>query len=229
MASEYFNYLARNEKPETPRPPMTRKEKILNWLSYNWYWFVIAAVILSVAGSMLWNVLGIGKVKPDYVFGYIGKEPISEEAAGQFEREIAALGSDVNEDGKVTVELRQFAVNRKGEAETALYYNYAADVLLLADITSGDSYFFLAEDPDGVQKAYQIFAGPDGTAPDENDHSTEGKVFAWAACPALSALNMDANTFSKLYLGRRYYAGDEAQKHAADSAFWDILTEGADQ
>ena len=207
---------------------MTRKEKIRNWLDYNWYWLAIAAVILSIAGSMLWNILGIGKVKPDYIFAYIGQDPIPDEQAGLFEKEIAALGSDVNRDGKITAELRQYAGGSRGGSETALYYSYAADVRLLADISAGESYFFLAEDPAGVQRSYQIFAKNDGSAPEDNDYSAENKVFAWSDCPVLTNLHVDQAAFSDLYLGRRYFTGDTAQKHEQDSAFWNILTEGAE-
>ena len=227
MASEYYEYLAKDEKPDQQRPPMTRKQKLLNWFQYNWIWLVIAAVILSVAGSMLWNVLGIGKVRPDHIFAYIGNDPLPDDRAERFEKEIAALGQDVNGDGKTAVELRQYTVNRKGDTETALYYNYAADTLILADITSGDSYFFLVEDPESIQKAYQIFARADGSAPNEDDYAAENKVFAWPDCPVLAELGVDQSVFSGLYLGRRYFAGDAADGHEADAELWDTLTRGA--
>ena len=105
MASEYFSYLARNEKPEAPRPPMTRKQKIRNWFSYNWYWLIIGAVLLSVVWSMLRNILGIGQIRPDHIFAYIGKEPLPEAQAAAFEKALSAYGSDVNGDGRITVSL----------------------------------------------------------------------------------------------------------------------------
>lgn len=227
MASEYFKYLARDEKPDAPSPPRTRKQKLQNWFHYNWIWLAIAAVLLWITGSMLWNVLGIGKVKPDHVFAYIGEEPLQEEQAKLFEEEISAYAADVNGDGKVTVELKQYATNRKGDLETVLYYNYAADTQLLADITAGDSYFFLLEDPEGIQHGYQILAAADGSAPAYDDYEAEGKVLAWTDCPVLANLKVDQNIFSNLFLGRRYFAGDAAQRHANDEAFWNVLTEGA--
>ncbi len=228
MASEYFTYLARNEKPEDPPPPRTRKQKIKNWFYYNWYWLVIGAIILSVTGSMLWNALGIGKIKPDYIFAYIGDEPIPEEQANLFQTRIAEFGIDANGDRRVTVELRQYATGREGDMLTSLYYNYAADTLLLADITAGDSYFFLAKDPESVQRSYQIFAERGGSMPDENDYSSEGKVIAWNDSPILRSLDLDDSIFGKLSIGRRYFVDEKANKHLADPAFWDLLTEGTE-
>ncbi len=227
MASEYFKYLARNERPDEPPPPMTRKEKLKNWLHYNWYWLVIGAVLLSVAWSIMRNLLGIGRIEPDYTFAYIGRFEIPQEQAEAFEERLALLGDDVNGDGKVVVKLNQYPSNRSADAESSLYYGYAADTLVVADITKGDSYFFLTEDPDAVQRAYQILAKPDGSAPDEDDYFAEDKVFPWSFCPVLEALGLDEGVFSKLYLGRRYFAGTDAEKHPGDEAFWERITEGA--
>ena len=38
----------------------TRWEKFQNWFHYNKLWVAIVALVIWVAGSMLWNVLGIG-------------------------------------------------------------------------------------------------------------------------------------------------------------------------
>lgn len=229
MASEYFKYLARNEKPEEPSPPMTRKEKLKNWLHYNWYWLLIGAVLISIAGSILWNLIGVGRIDPDYTFAYIGRFAIPEEQAKAFEERLASLGKDVNGDGKIVVKLNQYPSNRSTDSASSLFYGYAADTLVVADITKGDSYFFLTEDPDAVQRAYQILAGRDGSAPDEDDYFAEDKVLAWPDCPALKALGLDEAVFSKLYLGRRYFVGKDARLHEDDAAFWETITEGANQ
>ena len=107
MASEYLKWKARDEKPAPPPPPMTKQERALNWLHYHRLHLIAAAVVLWIAGSMLWNVLGIGQTKPDYIFAWIGGGELPQEAAAGLETALAALGEDVNGDGKVVVELRQ--------------------------------------------------------------------------------------------------------------------------
>ncbi len=228
MASEYLKRKYQDVKPDPPSPPMTRKERLANWFHYNKLWLAVWAVILSVAGSMLWNVLGIGQVRPDYLFAYIGSDALPEECAAALETELAALGEDVNGDGRVSVELRQYATNRGGDPETALYYNYAADVVLAADITDAESYFFLVEDPLAVQLAYQIFAKADGTPPEDGDFEVNDKVFPWKNCPVLSGLAVDQEPLHRLYIGRRcFYSAKQAEGQEANDALWQVLTEGA--
>mgnify|MGYP007056200353 CR=1 FL=1 len=79
MASEYLKWKARDEKPAPPPRELTKKEKIKNWLHYHRLHLIAAAVVLWIAGSMLWNVLGIGQTKPDYVFAYIGRDSLPED------------------------------------------------------------------------------------------------------------------------------------------------------
>lgn len=230
MASEYLKQKAQRElQDETPSAPVSysKRERFSNWMHYHWWWFLVGAVLLWIVGSMLWNVFGIGKTKPDYIFAYVGAEPIGEDAAAALETALATLGTDVNGDGKVRVELRQYATKRTGDAETALYYNQAADTKLLADITTGESYFFLTDDPEGLQRAYQILANADGTPPDEYDRSVEGKAFLWNNCPALAGLDVDADVGGRLYIGRRCFYDEAEGAHDAQAAFWTVLTEGA--
>ena len=227
MASEYLKWKAQQEAAaRTPEEPVvyTRQERIANWFHYHWMWLLVGAVLVLMFGTMLWNILGIGRVKPDYTVACVTKEPLSEEHAASLAQALGALGTDVNGDGKVTVEIRRYAVNRSGDAETVLYYNQAADTKLLADMTAGDSYFYLTDDPASLQRSYQILANPDGGEPDEEDRDVSDKVFPVSGCPALSGLDP---ALSKLFLGRRWYAGRDAEKHAADAAFWEVLTKGA--
>lgn len=227
MASEYLKWKARDEKPAPPPPELTKKEKALNWLYYNKLYLIAGAVLLAIIGSILWNLIGV-KAKPDYIFAYIGRDELPQEAAAALEEALAAVGNDVNGDGAVHVELRQYATNRSGEPETAMYYNNAANTQLLADLTVGDSYFFLVEDPQAVQQAYQIFAQADGTPPAENDYEAMDKVLPWSGCPVLAGLDVDLSVFDGLYLGRRcFYDEKRASQHEADAVLWDVLTEGA--
>lgn len=224
MASEYLKWKARDEKPAPPPRELTKKEKVLNWLHYHKLHLIAAAVILWIAGSMLWNVLGIGQTRPDYVVAYIGRDSLPEEDVAALETALSTLGEDVNGDGKIVVELRQYATDRSGDMETALYYNSAANTQLMADITAGDSYFFLVEDPQSVQRSFQIFADLDGAPPADGDFEAMDKVFQLGELPALAELD----GLSELYLGRRcFYDEKQAAAQTANEAFWKVLTEGA--
>ena len=244
MASEYLKWKYRDVKPDEPPPERTRKEKVANWFHYHKWWVVLWAFLLFSAGGILWNALGIGKVRPDYVFAYVGSVALPDDCAAALERELAALGQDVNGDGQVAVELRQYVSNANQEsAEDALMYGYASDVTLIADITNGDSYFFLMEDPASFQRAYQALASPDGSMPEDSDYGIDGKVFQWSSCPVLDGLELggyeeelldqsmagdNQELLSGLYFGRRgFYDEKQAAKQDANEALWEILTKGA--
>ena len=228
MASEYLKWKARDEKPAPPPRERTRKEKLLNWLHYNKLWLIAGAVVLWIVGSMLWNVLGIGQVKPDVIVAYIGSDPLPEESAKALEAALSALTEDRNGDGQAVAELRQYATNRSGDPGTTVYYNTADNTALIADITQAESYLFLVEDPDGVQLAYQILAMPDGTPPEDDDYTGMDKVYRWGDCPVLCGLDVEQNVFENLYLGRRcFYVEREAEAQAGNERLWELLTEGA--
>ena len=226
MASEYYKWKYKDVTPDAPPPPLGRKEKALNWLYYHKLWLIAGAAVLLVVGTMLWNILGIGQVKPDYVFAYVGKNELPEETAQALTEGLASLGQDVNGDGRVKVQLNQYATARSGEPETALYYNYAADSRLLADITARDSYFFLMEDPKAVQQSYQILARWDGAPPEEKDYEAGDKAVRWADCPALAGL--DIPEAEDLFLGRRcFYEEKTAADQGRNEDLWTILVKGA--
>lgn len=228
MASEYLKWKYRDIQPDEPPPKLTGKERLANWFYYHKLWLVFWGAILFIIGSIIWNALGIGRIRPDYIFAYIGDDPLPEECAGALETELSGLGEDVNGDGHVTVELRQYATNRSGDAETALQYSYASDVVLVADITSAESYFFIVEDPAAVQTTYQIFARADGSPPEEDDFGVDDKVFQWGGCPVLSRLSIDHGALDGLYIGRRcFYDEKQARGQEANDALWQVITEGA--
>ena len=227
MASEYLKWKARDEKPAPPPRELTKKEKFLNWLHYHKLWLIAGAVLLWIVGTMLWSILGIGQVKPDYVVAYIGKNELSEEAALSLTEALGPLGEDVNGDGQTVVELHQYATAPSGDEETALRYAYAADARLLADMTAGDSCIFLMEDPDAVQRAYHFLAKWDGTPPEDDDGDASDKVILWSDCPALQPLAVEESV-SRLYLGRRCFYDEKLEaKHSHSEALWNTLTRGA--
>lgn len=222
-------------------PQYTKKERFLNWLHYNKLYVIAAAVVLWILGSVLWNLLGIGQIQPDYTIAYVGALELPQACVEALEKELAAFGEDLNGDGNVTVQLIQYATG-SGSDDNAMY-SYAANVTLLADITEGTSYLFLVEQPQAMMDAYQIFACADGTPPDDEDYSIDSKVFSWSDCPVLTALDLGTyeetylnqvetgdcqSLLSNLYIGRRYYYNEEDVEHLdAYAVFWQRLTAGA--
>lgn len=220
----------------------TRKERIENWFYYNKWWLVVGAVILWIAGSMIWNVLGIGQVKPDYRVAYMGTRRLPEECVQALEVGLASLAEDHNGDGTVTVAVTQYVTANSADLENATYA-YAAEMSMLADITEGFSFFFLIEDPEAFQRNYQILARPDGSMPEETDYGAMDKVYRWADCPVLAGLELGSYTdrylditetgssqelLSELYVGIRYfYDPKAAQEHSYNLPLWLVMTKDA--
>ena len=231
MASEYLRMKARQEAvPREESVPLTGWPKVKNWLHYHMIYLIAAAVVLWIVGSMVWNLLGIGRIRPDYRFACLVTEPLEDELVSELENALAALGEDVNGDGVVRVELTQYAKANTSDAELAAAQGLAASTLLIADITAADSYFFLAEDPERVQLDYQIFANADGTPPADDDFSVEGKVYAWSDCPALRSLGIVSERVQRLYLGRRcFYDEEQRSLHEGSEALWNTLIEGVER
>lgn len=216
----------------------TKWERFKNWVYYNKWWVIAAAVLLYIVISIIIHIGNV--VTPDYRFAYVGSTPLPESAVSSFQEAIESLGKDLNGDGQIKVELRQYVFPEDSLDPT---YGNASLIALTADFTSGESYFFLLEDPEAFHKQYQVLANLDGSLPAEDDLSSNGKVLRWDACPTLSSLPLGEysaevlgekitgdcqSIFSTLYLGRRYFY---SQKSAADqegcTALWDILTEDA--
>ena len=219
----------------------TRWEKFQNWFHYNKLWVAIVALVIWVAGSMLWNVLGIGQVKPDYRFAYVGSRELSEDTVAVLENALASFGTDRNGDGQVRVSLTQHITADPNNTDNMMY-SYAADMTVLADITEGESTFFLLEDPVSFQLSFQVLANPDGSIPADDEFMALDKVFLWKNCPALASLELGMfedkfldltetgeiqEILSGLYLGRRYYYDPDQQKDPqGDNALWLAMTEG---
>ena len=220
----------------------TRRQRLENWFYYNKLWVLAGLVIFWVLGSMLWNVLGIGQTKPDYTFSYVGRLKLPQDCVTALETALAQLGEDLNGDGEVVVKLNQHVVTDNSYADN-MTYSYGAQVTMLADITEGESHFFLLEDPVDFQLSFQILANLDGSIPAEDDFKALNKVYRWADCPALASLELGTyedsylditetgeiqDLLQNLYLGRRYFHDPAQQKYPeADNNFWQAITEGA--
>lgn len=228
MASEYLKWKYRDVKPDPPPRELTKKEKFLNFLDYYKWWLVVGAIGLLLLGNLIWSVLGIGEVRPDYSFAYVSKSELPPAQAETLETALATLGEDVNGDGQVVAELHQYVQGPGGDPETALYMQYAGSVTLIADIEAGESFFFLTDDPEELQNAYQLYAFPDGTPPAEDDYQVADKVIRWADSPALAGLEVDQAAMEGIYIGRRvFYEDTKTEKHGPSEALWNVILEGA--
>lgn len=228
MASEYLLKKYQDVKPDEVRE-LTKEEKRRNWWHYHKWHVVIAAVLALCAGNILWNALGIGKVKPDYSIAYVGSTPLSAETAGALRDGLAAISPDLNGNGKVTVELQQYVSVNTGDSDS-LYFAQAARVQLVADITDCKSYFFLLEDPAGFQEATSALRNLDGSLPADGDLTPDGKYVIWGDCPLLARIELgnEQETVSHLAFARRGFWTEKTVPNAAEcNALWDMLTEGA--
>lgn len=229
MASEYLLKKAREEaKPEEVHT-LTKGEKRRNWWHYHKWQVVIAAVLAVCAGNILWNVLGIGTIKPDYSIAYVGSVPLSEETAEALRSGLAAISPDLNRDGEVTVALQQYVSMNTGDVDT-LYYAQAARVQLVADITDCRSYFFLLEDPAGFQEVTSALCNLDGSLPADGDLTPDGKYVIWGDCPVLAQIELGTaqEIVSQLAFARRGFWNEKTVPNVAEcDALWENLTEGA--
>ena len=99
----------------------TKWEKFQNWFYYNKLWLGAVVLILWVLGSMLWNLLGIGQVKPDYRFAYIGSRELSAETVEVLENALASFGTDLNGDGRVAVSITQHITADSGNTDNMMH------------------------------------------------------------------------------------------------------------
>lgn len=222
----------------------TRRQRLGNWFYYNKLWLLVGLILLWIIGSMLWNVLGIGQTDPDYIISYVGRLKLPQDCVDALEGALAQFGEDLNGDGEVVIKLNQHVVTDNSYADNVTY-SYGAEITVLADITEGESHFFLLEDPVDFQLSFQVLANLDGSIPADGDFEALDKVFRWADCPELASLKLGAyedsylditetgeiqDLLKDLYLGRRYYVGNSTSDYLeAYEALWDILTEGATQ
>lgn len=236
MASEYLKKKYKDVKPDEKRE-LTPAEKRRNWWDYHKWHVVIAFVLLAILVSNVWSALH--QVKPDYQIAYVGENALPDDTAAALEACFAALGEDLNGDGRVVVRLAQYASSGQTDKQAAM----AAEVKLMADVTEGESYFFLMEDPAQFQRNCFCLCKLDGSLPAEGDDSAEGTCLFWEQCPVLAGMELGEYSYnlmgetvsgssqelmSRLFIGRRgFWTEKEAGLRAGCAALWEKLTEGA--
>ena len=240
MASEYLKWKYRNEKREEQRQ-LTPEEQRKNWWHYHKWHIAIGVVLAGIGVSILCHALGVGQIRPDYQVAYVGTNALPDDTSAAIEAAFASMGEDLNGDGRITVQLNQYASTGDTDAEMAI----SAGVTLMADLMNRDSYFFLLEDPEGFQMNYRSLRRLDGSLPEEGDYSADGTYLAWGSCPALADMDLGSYSYqvagktvtgssnelaAGLSVARRGFWTDETCKYPEGcDALWDRLMEGAVQ
>jgi len=212
------------------------------WHYYKWY-VVCGILLLFILADLIGNALGLFKKSPDIQIAYVGETSLPEDTVAALQDAFAAFAEDYNHDGEVLIQVNQFVSGNPSDtdADTASY-RQASMITLMGDINDCESYFFLMENPDDIQKEFQVLAMPDGSCPDAADFSAEGKTFQWKSCRLLSEMNLGSyNTtllgetqsgsnqelLADLYLGRRCFYDERRSDHSdACSKLWDTLQGG---
>lgn len=237
MASEYLKWKYRDVKPRE-QVELTPAEKRKNWWYYHKWHILIGVVLAAVLASLIWQMLGIGRVYPDYQFAYVGTTALPEEAVAALEAGLASLGEDLNGDGSTVVTIRQYSVYST-DPTTVI----AAQTQLMSDLSECESFFFLLDDPEQFQLNYHSLARVDGSLPAEGDASAEGTYLLWSQCPALAGLDLGRYSYSvpgeeisgdcnelvaDLAVARRGFWTDKTVSYPEGcEALWAAMTEGA--
>lgn len=238
MASEYLKYKFKDVKRDEPvelSPAQRRK----NWWHYHKWYFIVGGVLLLILVDIGANVIRQFTHVPDYRIAYVGANALPEDTARAIETGFAAQGEDLDGNGRVEVELTQYAAT--DDAEVAA----ATEVLLMGDVLECDSYFFLLEDPAAFQRKYHCLSMTGGSLPASGDLSAQGTYFSWESCPALAAMELGAYSYESLgetvsgesrdivgtlHIARRGFWTDKTCAHPEGcGALWNKITEGATQ
>lgn len=218
MSSKYYEWLARNEKPEEKRE-LTPKEKRRNWWDYH-KWHVAAAVALVLfAAFVVRDVMRNKRDVPDYQIAYVGSTYLSEETLASLEDALAQLGEDLSGNGLVEVTVNHYQVADQ-------VAGYAGQIQLTTDVETNKSFIFLMDDPAGFQEKFGLLAYPDGTLPPEGETPSEELWYSWTECPVLAGLETDQEALSGMYIACRG-AWEKFDELEAYRAFWEKLTQGA--
>ena len=215
MASEYLKWKYRDVQPDIP-VTLTNAQKRANWWHYHKWQVVIGVVLILAVLDIGRHALHIGEIQPDYQMAYVGAAPLPTDTAAALEKAVAALGTDCNGDGRVVVQLNQYATAEETDSAEGLlrdrlreqmalptsdsdsadraYFSQAARVGLMADLERCDSYFFILEDGETFQGNYQVLSHTDGTLPAENEAASDSCWLHWTDCPVLLGLELGEYT-----------------------------------
>lgn len=234
MASEYYKWLARNEKPEEVKE-LTPEEKRRNWWDYHKWHVVIAIVCVLLAVDFVGDIVSGYLNEPDYRIAYVGTVTLPDDMVEAIEAAFAELGEDITENGKVQVELQQYVFAASDENDTVLTEQtaeaaYSGTMQLTTDIQTAQSVIFLLEDPETFRLDYGVLDG-DGYR-------------RWGDCPVLTELELgnyvltglmeayegsNQEALADLYIARRSFQNNESSPEIDGAiALYELLTEGTE-
>lgn len=204
---------------------MTRREKATNWWYYHKWAVISAVIVLIMLIPVFKNWFGIGVVEPDYQIAVITAAGISEETADELSDAVAELGEDLNGDGEIVVEVKRYTTGA-GDRETVMYFAYASSITIQADIAENESHFFLIDDPERFQIAYQILADSDGKLPADDDFDAEGRFLPMGDL-RLKLSNAAKEELAPFFMGQRgYYREEEIPYLSEYHQIWKKMTGG---
>lgn len=193
MAGEYVRWLARDVKPRE-KQELTPEEKRRNWWDYHKWHVVIAILCVVLIGDVIYDAVQNSRNRPDYVVAYVGQTALPDSLRERLEEGLAQLGEDLNGNGKVQVQVRQFVIAAEsGNPVFAMEdteRGYASSMLLQGNIETVESMIFLLEDPALFQATFPILCRADGTLVEDTPESQVPLFYRWADCPALTGLQM---------------------------------------
>lgn len=193
MAGEYVRWLARDVKPRE-KQELTPEQKRRNWWDYHKWHVLIAILCVVLIGDVIYDAVQNSRNRPDYVVAYVGQTALPDSLRERLEEGLAQLGEDLNGNGKVQVQVRQFVIAAESEnpvfAMEDTERGYASSMLLQGNIETVESMIFLLEDPALFQATFPILCRADGTLVEDTPDSEVPLYYRWADCPALTELQM---------------------------------------
>ena len=193
MAGEYVRWLARDVKPRE-KQELTPEQKRRNWWDYHKWHVLIAILCVVLIGDVIYDAVQNSRNRPDYVVAYVGQTALPDSLRERLEEGLAQLGEDLNGNGKVQVQVRQFVIAAEsGNPVFAMEdteRGYASSMLLQGNIETVESMIFLLEDPALFQATFPILCRADGTLVEDTPDSQVPLYYRWADCPALTELQM---------------------------------------
>lgn len=247
MAGEYVRWLARDVKPREKKE-LTPEEKRRNWWDYHKWHVVIVLVLLVLLGDLVYDVIRDKRNQPDYVIAYVGQTALPDTLAEAVQTGICALGEDINGNGKVQVEVRQYILSAEEDFYSMIVTGdsergQTASILLQTNIEMVESMVFLLEDPELFQAGYPILCRADGSYIEDTPDSDVPVCYRWADCPALAGLELGTFTvpvidgqaegdcqkaMENLMVARRGLWDDGTNEAIRGAiALWERMTEGA--
>lgn len=238
MASEYLKHKFKDVKRDAP-VELSPAERRKNWWHYHKWPILAGAVLLIILADIGVNIARQFTSSPDYRIAYVGVNALPDDTAHAIENSFAALGEDLDGNGKIQVELTQYVTTGGSDAEVAA----ATEVLIMGDVLECDSYFFLLDDPAEFQQKYHCLSRTDGTLPADDDLSARETFYAWKDCPALEGMDLGSYQYESLgetvngesrdvveplYIARRgFWTEDTCANPEGCGELWEKLTEGA--